>query len=76
MIGPTPRRIAFALLLLTLGGCESLDPFAEKETPLPGERHSVFTQAEIDAMIARGKPQSSDAADTVPVEPGTDRSGR
>lgn len=62
------RGLVLCLALLALAGCESLDPFAERKTPLPGERQPVFSQQEIDAMTARGKPQSSSSiADIEPV---------
>ncbi len=43
-----PLRLAFVLALATgLAGCETFDkinPFSEKETPLPGQRQQVFPQ--------------------------------
>lgn len=42
---PKPLRLALAVMLVgSLGGCDtlsSMNPFNEKETPLPGERRPV-----------------------------------
>lgn len=68
----TSLRIALlATAALTLAGCETvsnLNPFSEKETPLPGERRPVFPAGDPFAGPRKLPPPESGAATpTVPA---------
>lgn len=63
-----PMRLALAFALAAgLAGCESLEkmnPFGEKETPLPGERRPVFPQGVpgVNYSAPMGQPSNSNIA--------------
>jgi hypothetical protein len=62
-----------ALACTVLAGCDtarSLNPFAEKETALPGERRPVFAPGDPFAGPRRLPPPNADTFDTtIPANP-------
>lgn len=56
-------------LMLALAGCETFDklnPFAERETPLPGERKPVFPEGVPGVEFGAAPPQPSNANIPIP----------
>lgn len=65
-------RPALVLLPLALGvaGCETIDklnPFAEKQTPLPGERQPLFPQGVPGVEFGAPPPQPTNS--NIPIQP-------
>lgn len=74
------RRILRSLLIalpvaLALGGCETmekLNPLAEKETPLPGERRPLFPEGVPGVDFGAPPPQPSNSNIPIPSSIGQD----
>jgi hypothetical protein len=63
-------RPALILLPLVLGGCETIDklnPFQEKQTPLPGDRQPLFPEGVPGVEFGAPPPQPSNS--NIPINP-------
>jgi hypothetical protein len=63
-------RPALILLPLVLGGCETFDklnPFQEKQTPLPGDRQPLFPEGVPGVEFGAPPPQPSNS--NIPINP-------
>jgi hypothetical protein len=75
MLAARPRHLLRAALLalpiaLGVAGCETmekLNPFAEKQTPLPGERKPLFPEGVPGVEFGAPPPQPSNS--NIPISP-------
>ena len=75
MFAARPHRLLRVALLalpiaLGVGGCETmekLNPFVEKQTPLPGERKPLFPEGVPGVEFGAAPPQPSNS--TIPISP-------